>query len=273
MTTALISGACAVIAALLTALVTTKGNLRSKRLELLGNSEERKAADLARGYDTMLAAADLCWHYNCHSSLRYYGGINPPFDWEEEFTGLQNHIVSLYSRAIDLLKANSLHYETVAPSLDNLMQMTLHKQTVSLMEAMPRDYEEARQLVIEMSRIDARLNKPTKNFWKKFFRRNKPAPMEDLAAEDRLRRAYALLKRKDIDGFMSQEDDVVIAFIQGFQKNPPIFAASLAQTSARIDHWRQLGIISQKTPCDNLGFPCYQEAQEKTSERHGDECD
>lgn len=271
MMTALISGACAIIAALVTALVTTKGNLRSKRLELLGNSEERKADELARGYDTILAGADLCWHYNCHNALRYWGGIDPPFDWDSEFKRNQNHIMSLFSRAIDLLKASSLHYETVMPALDNLRQVTLDKRTVSHMEAMPEDYEQARQLVIEMSRVDSRLSTPKRNFWKKFFRVNKPEPMQELAAEDRLRRANAMLQNNEAETFVFQGDDALHAFFEGFQKNPPIFAASLTHTASRISHWREQNIITQDTPCSALDFPCYQEAQDKTDERKTNE--
>ncbi|MFI0463269.1 hypothetical protein ACH347_04215 [Saccharopolyspora sp. 5N102] len=270
MTTAIISGIAAISAAAITALVAMFVTLRSKKLEMLANSEERKAASLERGYNTLLAAADLCWHYRCHGALNYYG-IDPPFDWDQELPKIKNQVEALFFRAVDLLKANSLNYESIAPSALVLFQVTWDAQTVTMMEARPDDYESARQLVIEMSRIDARLTKPVKKqFWKKFSKKNRPSPIEELSAEDKLRRAASMIKNKQVETVIFQ-DDGFTAFIESFQKNPPIFAESLARTASRVEYWRAEKVISDTTLCESLNKPCYEDAQAMAAERSGSE--
>lgn len=262
MTTAIISGACAVVAAIITGLLTYTGTLRSKRVDLLANSEERKAEHLERGYNTMLAAADFGWHYRCHNRLRYYGNVEPPFDWDEEFSNIGAQLEALFSRATDLLKANSLHFDTVSPALLVLFDVVWTGQTVSKMEAMPEDYEKYRQLVIEMSRVDGRLSKPPKrNFWRDYFRSRKPVGLNELSAEDQFRRANAILTNSQADAVYIQNEDALVAFIESFQKNPPILADSLRKTASRIRHWKDEEIIKTETPCDNLTNACYEEPQ------------
>lgn len=264
MSTAIISAISAIIAALITASVTLFVTLRSKKIELLANSEERKAKTLELGYNTMLAAADLGWHYRCHNVLSYYGGIDPPFDWDKEFPKVRNRVEALFSRGIDLLKANSLHYESVMPSLHVLFTVIWNGQTVSKMEALPQDYEDARQLLIEMSRIDGRLTKPTKkNFWKNFFGRNKPMELHKLSAQDQIRRARAMLMDKQAETVVFQGDDALLEFIQSFQKYPPIYTASLVRTASRIEQWKDEGILKSEMPCDQISEHCYKEAQKR----------
>jgi hypothetical protein len=264
METAIISAISAIVAALISALVTLFVGIRSKKIELLANSEERKAKSLEWGYNTMLAAADLGWHYRCHDILRYYGKIEPPFDFDKELIKVKNKVEALFSRGIDLLKANSLHYESVMPALHNMFKVTWEGQTVSMMEARPQDYEEARQLLIEMSRIDGRLTKPTKRkFWKNFFKKRKPVEFDKLSAEEQLRRAYAMLANKQAEEVLFQGEDALLAFIHSFEENPPIYAASLARTASRIEQWKEEGLLKNEMPCDGLGKPCYAEPQER----------
>lgn len=262
-TTAIISATAAIIAASITGLVTFFVTIRSKKIELLANSEERKADALNTGYNTMITAADLGWHYRCHDILRQYG-IEPPFDWNEEFPNIRNQVKSLFSRGVDLLKANSLHYESVAPALVVLFDIVWKGETVSKMEARPKDYEEARQLLIELSRIDGRLAKPTKRkFWKGFFKKNEPLEMSKLSPEDQLRRAGTMLANKQVDSFLFQGDEAMLAFIKGIQENPPLYTASLVETAGRVEHWKEEKIIKVSMPCDKLDEHCYKEAQAK----------
>lgn len=272
MTTAIISGACAIIAAVITGTITYAGTLRSKRVDLLANSEERKAEHLERGYNTMLAAADFGWHYRCHLSLRYYGGIEPPFDWDDEFPNIGSQLEALFSRATDLLKAHSLHFDIVSPALLVLVDVVTTGQTVSKMEAMPEDYENYRQLLIEMSRVDGRLSKPPrKKFWREYFKSHKPSDWSELSGEDQLRRASAMLTNSKADAVHIQGEDALVSFIESFQKNPPIFADSLRKTASRIRHWKDEGIIKTETPCDNLKKSCYEEPQKRWLSRKKDD--
>ncbi|WP_191299275.1 hypothetical protein [Lentzea cavernae] len=264
MLTAIIAGGVALIVATIAALAT----LRAKKLDLIGQSEQRRAEALKRGYDLVLASYDLIWHYRCHLMLSELGH-DPPFDWDKDWKPFKTRVELTGSAGIDLLQENSLHIKQLSPALIWLSRVAFEGVNLKGLESLPEDYEEARGALIKFSRIDSRIDKPvSKSFWKRVSKRNKPQEMAKLTSEEALRRMYAIVNESKNPGLMyiyqsgsedNPDDNPLVEYLRSFDKYPPILATSLAVTASRIAEWRKAGVIDYDGPCQRRKKQCYEE--------------
>lgn len=263
MEVAIIGGAVALIVAVIGAFTT----LRAKKLDLEGQSEERRSADLKRGYDCVLAATDLMWHYRCHAVLKEYSG-DPPFDWDEEWPKIQTRTNALFTKGVDLLKENSPNYHHISAALAISTYIVADGYTLKMRESLPDDYQQARDLILLCSRVDSRANKPiSERYWKKLHRENRPE--DPLTPEDQLSHLSAVSRSNQADGFIMQGDGV-IAYLDRFQTWPRTFTPSLVITLDRIEDWKKRGIIDCSMPCFELAGPCHKDASQRISDKDSD---
>jgi hypothetical protein len=258
MLVAIIAAMGAIIVGCITAFVT----IRVKKIELVGQSEQRRHADLTRGYNLILASVDASWHYRCHRLLEDCS-YEPPFDVAAEWPELRAKIDAMLARGNDLLAANSANYDHLAPALIFLTKTVLEGVAPGHLEARPEDYEAARSTVIWFSRIDARIDKQVdKNYWRKFAKENTPRDMVNLDPEDSLRRIYAVLNSNQAETVVFQahtdeEVNVFVEFIHRFRRLPKLLVPSLETTFGRMEHWRSEDVMTFNTPCTSLDAPCY----------------
>ena len=267
MEAAIVAGIVALTVCLITGLVTW----RVKKLDLLGQSQQRKAENLKKGYDQMLAAMDIAWHYHCHAELANVGW-DPPFDWESKWPAVRDKVNHTAGDAIDLLKANSLNYGSVSTAILWATRVIWDGITLKMQKSTPDDYAEVRDMVVYCSRADDRLERPLKKrFWKRVKKQNRQRPPE--SGMEKLSHMQAVLQRAFLEGhddvvMVSQDQDAMFAYLNSFGTIPPIYVPSLEHSWRRMKSWTaQQVITSDDIPCLSLEPPCHVQANEKLKER------
>ncbi|MBB2498806.1 hypothetical protein [Amycolatopsis echigonensis] len=261
MTTAIISGACALLVAIIAAYAT----LRAKRLDLIGQSEQRRAESLNQGYDLLLASCDLFWHYRCHLMLDNLGS-KAPFNWKRDWIPLRAKVEATFFAAVDQLKRNSQNYDQLAPAIVWMMQICIDGVNLKNLEAVPEDFEEVRTVLVRFSRIDSRMDKPVgSRFWKRVRKDNKPQELAELTSEEHVRRIHAIVSKNPDITYVYQSgpeddphDNPLLEFIERFSKLPPLFLGSLAVTSGRIAEWRKSRVVEYRTLCESAEGSCHE---------------
>jgi hypothetical protein len=179
-----------------------------------------------------------------------------------------------FTQGIDLLKTNSLHFDRLSPALTWMTTLALDGKNLKHLQAMPEDYEEARTTLVRFRRIDERIDKPVgRSFWKKISKQNKPPEIAELTSEEHIRRIYAMASENPNVTFVVQsgrddepDDNPFMGFIPRFVKWPPIFLASLIITSGRVKEWKDSGVITYSTLCDDSNEECFLRLQRKLNE-------
>jgi hypothetical protein len=258
--TAIIGGVCALLVAIIAAYAT----LRAKRLDLIGQSEQRRAEALNQGYDLLLASTDLFWHYRSHLMLDNLGS-KAPFNWKRDWVPLRAKVEATFFAAVDQLKRNSQNYDQLAPAIVWMTRIAIDGVNLKNLEAVPEDFEEVRTVLVRFSRIDSRMDKPIgSRFWKRIRKDNKPQELAELTFEEHVRRMHAIVSQNPEITYVYQsgpeddpDDNPFLEFIERFSKLPPLFLESLAVTSGRISKWRKSGVVEYCTLCDNIEGSCH----------------
>ena len=62
---------------LLAAAITAYATIRAKRVDLIGQIDQKRAEEVKRAYYMLLAGFDSVWHYRCHAILDKMGHSMP----------------------------------------------------------------------------------------------------------------------------------------------------------------------------------------------------
>jgi hypothetical protein len=192
-------------AGLVGALIGATVALRTKKMDLAAKVDDRRAESLRRGYDLILAATDLTWHYQCHLRL-HAAGWDLPRNWKTDWPKMRNRIDAALTTGVDLLKQYSSQYDNVAIVISWAWQVTREGYTLRMMESRPDDYLEVRDNLILCARADSRMSTPIRRrHWKTYFKSNRPQEMADLDASGKLSRVQALMSAGSAEGFFLQD--------------------------------------------------------------------